>query len=252
MGNVDVQKRIKRRRRRFRFFFFLIIISIAIIFLFKTPVFKVRKVMVRGNNIVSGEKLIELSGVNSGDNVLKLNIRQINENILTNPYIETSKVKRNIFGEVYIDVNERQSAGVSVFGKKYVTFDIKGVIIEIMDSKEGINLPQIEGFDIKSAVPGKTMELWDGRKLDAFAIILNNITNSGLSDIIDEIELENLISIVLKTKYNINIKIGTIEDIEQKIRISKIIMDEDVCKKGLKGTIDVSFNGNPVFKQELN
>lgn len=250
MAYIDIQKRIKRRRRRFKVVFFLIVISLATMFLFKTPVFKVRNIVVNGNSVVFEEELVELSGVNIGDNLLKLNIRQINENILVNPYIETSKIRRTILGSVYITVSERKAAGIASFRNKYATFDKKGVIIELIDSMEGMNLPLIQGLEIQNALPGKTMEILNKRKLDAFSIIINNISNSGLSDIINEIDLNNLVSVVLKTVHGISIKIGTIENIGRKLAASKAIIEQDILKKGIKGTLDLSFNGNPVFRQE--
>lgn len=250
MAYADIQKRIKRRKIRFRFFLFLIIISISVILLFKMPIFIVKNISTGGNNIVESEMLIELSGIEIGQNLLKLNMRQIKQNIFSNPYIEKCKITRNLFGNVYINVTERQSVGVAKFESKYVTFDKKGVIIEVLDTTEGINLPLIDGMDISGAEPGKTMELADTRKLSALEAIFNNISKCGLSGIINEIDINSLLSIVLKNGQGVNIKIGTIENIDKKLMVSKAIMDEDVVKNGLKGTIDVSFNGNPVFRQE--
>lgn len=248
--DLDIQKRIKRRRKRFRFFFVLIVISVIIIFLFKTPVFIVKNVVVKGNNIVNEQVIKELSDIKTGDNLLKMNIRKINENILTNSYVEGIKVKRSLFGTVQIIINERQSAGIAKYGNRFVTVDKKGVVIETVDSRGGISLPLIEGLDIIEAKPGKVFELSEARKIDVFKIVFDNITNSNLSDIINEVDMKSLLSIIIRTDNGINIKLGSIENIEYKLRVSKAIMENDVEKKGLKGTIDVSFNGNPVFKQE--
>jgi hypothetical protein len=81
-------------------------------------------------------------------------------------------------------------------------------------------------------------------------IIFDNITNDNLSDIINGVELKSLISIIIKTKYNVNLKIGDIENIENKLERCRAIMEQDLIKKGSKGTIDVSFKGNPVFIPE--
>jgi len=246
----DIQKRIRRKKRRFKIFFLLIITSIIVIFIFRTPVFKVRNIVVKGNNIVEEQILKELSGINIGDNLLKINIRNVSENILTCPYIEDIKVKRSLFGTIQIIVNERQSAGIIEYENKYVTIDKKGVVIEVVDSREGISLPLVQGLNIKEAKPGKILELQEQRKIEAFNVIINNISTIGLFDIINEVDINNILSIIIRTNNGINIKLGSTENIEYKLKVSKAIMENDVQKKGLKGTIDVSFNGNPVFKQE--
>jgi len=217
--------------------------------LFKTPVFKVSEIIVQGNGIIGDEKIIELTGIKIGDNLLKLNKEKIIQNILTNSYIESIEIRRSITGKVYIDVTERVCAGISHFQDKYVTIDKKGVIIEILDNIEGINLPIIKGLNIQGAVPGKAVELSDDRKLKAFNIIIDSISHSEFSGIINEIDVNNLLSVVIKTAHNIDIKIGTIDDIDKKLKVAKVIMEDDVLKRGLTGIIDVSFKGNPVFRE---
>jgi cell division protein FtsQ len=97
----------------------------------------VRNIITKGNNIVPAERLIELSNTKVGDNLLRLNISRINASIRTNSYIEESKIKRTLSGNIYIIVNERKAVGISNFGDKFVTMDKKGAIIEVLDSREG-------------------------------------------------------------------------------------------------------------------
>lgn len=250
MAYAEIQKRIRRRRIRFRIYIALILISIAVIYLVRTPVLKVKKIILTGNNVISSEKYISLSGINIGDNMLTLNIGKINGNIKTNPYVESSKIRRTLTGNLYINIRERKVAGIVNYDNRYVTMDKKGVIIETLDTNKGIKVPLITGLDIKNAVSGKTVELYDGRKLSTLEILFDNISSHGISDIINEIDLKSLLSIVVKTKYGVNLKLGSIDDIGEKIEYCKAIIEQDVKQKGLKGSIDVSFKGNPVFEQE--
>jgi cell division protein FtsQ len=245
---ADIQKRIRRRKIRFRIFMFIIVLSTIGIYMFTYPIIKVKSIEVSGNNIVPTDKIIALSEINKGDNMLKLNMRRIRENIYTNPYVEVCKVKRSVLGYVYITISERMNAGIAPYNGKYVTFDKKGVIIEILDKLDGINLPLISGLNIKSAMPGKLMEVSDQRQLEAVKIIFDGITTSDLSDIISGVDITNLLSIILKTNHGFNIEIGTVDNIDKKLMISKEIIEKDILKRELKGTLDVSFEGNPVFR----
>lgn len=247
---TDIQKRIKKRKKRFRVFLILLILSVLIIYVLTTPVFKVNEIIVSGNNIVPAEKIITLSGINKGDNLLKLNMGMITDNILTNPYIEACDVKRSFFGSVYISVGERENAGITRYKDKYLAMDKNGAVIEILDSTDGLNLPLISGLNIKNAVPGKVIELSDSRQLNVIKIVFDSITSCDLSDIINEVDISNLISILVKTKLDIIIKIGSVDKINDKLKIAKAIIEQDLSKKGLKGNLDLSFDGNPIFKQE--
>ncbi|KPU44037.1 cell division protein FtsQ [Oxobacter pfennigii] len=246
----DIKKRIRRRKLRFRMCMLLIITCTATIYLFTTPVIKVKDIIVEGNVVCTEDKIIELSGIEYGDNLLRLNMREITQNVLTNSYIESCDIKRTLFGNIYISVQERQSAAISTFGEDFVTIDKKGVVIEVLDSVSGISLPAVEGLDITEAIPGKTMVLSDERKLNVFLKIFDNIAKDDFSAIIKGIDMNNLMSIIIKTAQDINIKLGSIENIEYKIKVSRAILEQDDSIKGLKGTIDVSFDGNPVFRQE--
>ncbi|HBM74366.1 MAG TPA: hypothetical protein DD429_02280 [Clostridiaceae bacterium] len=227
---------------------FIIVLSTIGIYMFTYPIIKVKNIEVSGNNIVPTDKIIALSEINKGDNMLKLNMRRIRENIYTNPYVEVCKVKRSVLGYVYITINERMNAGIAPYNGKYITFDKKGVIIEILDKSDSVNLPLISGLNIKSAMPGKLMEVSDQRQLEAVKIIFDGITTSDLSDIISGVDITNLLSILLKTNHGFNIEIGTIDNIDKKLMISKEIIEKDILKRELKGTLDVSFEGNPVFR----
>lgn len=250
MSYEDIQKRIRRRKFRFRIILTMIIISGALIYLFTNPVIKVKNIIVKGNDIVPAEKIIELSDINIGENLLLMNMRKIRENIFTNPYIETCGVKRSLFGYVYITVGERKNAGYTQYNGKYITFDKNVVAIEILDKLEGINLPQISGMDIKKASPGKPIEVSDDRQINVIKIVFNSVTSNNLSDIINEVDIKNLISITVKTKYGINIKLGTVDNIDEKLSASKEIIEKDILKRDLKGTLDISFEGNPIFRPE--
>lgn len=252
MAYADIQKRIRKRKIRFRIIFTILILSVILVFLFSTPVFKVKKIVVEGNNIVSSQKITELSDIKIGDNLLRLNTRKINANIKTNTYISASKIIRSITGSVCIKVEEREAAGIAKYKNDYVTLDKKGVIIEVLDKKDGVHLPLISGLDITDAVPGKTAQIGDTRKLDTMEIIFDTASSIKMFDIINEVELENLLSITIKTQYGIDLKIGDISDITEKLGRCKAIMDNDLLKKKLKGTIDVSFKGNPVFRPVQN
>lgn len=235
---------------RSRLLLTLLLICSGAIYILSTPVFKVRNIYVRGNAIVPSDKVIQLSGIKPGDNLLRLNTSKIDRRIKTNSYIGSATVKRNPVGDVYLVISERSAAGISAYGKKYVTMDKKGAIIEIIDTKDGINLPLITGLGIKNAVSGSTVAIEDDRKLKSMEEIFNSVKTAGLSDIIIEADLNDLQSIRIKTKYGIVLKIGNTDDIDRKLEACKAIMDQDLIKKGLKGTIDVSYKGNPVFRPD--
>ena len=246
----SIQRRIRRRKLRFRIIVITMLICGAFVYLLANPVIQVKNIFVYGNNNVPADKLISMSEVNLGDNLLRLNVRRMKENIYADPHIETCKIRLLPLGNVYITVAERENAGYTVFENRYITFDKNAVAIESLDKHDEINLPLISGINIKNVTLGKVLEVADDRQIEVIKIVFDSITRNGLSDIINEVDIKNLVSIIIKTKPGVNIKLGTVENIDKKLATAKEIMEKDIIKKDLKGTLDISFNGNPVFRPE--
>ena len=129
---ADIQKRIRRRKIRFRIFMFIIVLSTIGIYMFTYPIIKVKSIEVSGNNIVPTDKIIALSEINKGDNMLKLNMRRIRENIYTNPYVEVCKVKRSVLGYVYITISERMNVKITLNDKPSSV--IKTIVNKMMEA----------------------------------------------------------------------------------------------------------------------
>lgn len=101
----------KKKKRGFRIFilvFISTILLIGIVFLLCAYVFKigVKQVIVHDNNILSNERIIELSKIEYNNNFLLVNGGTIKKNIKTEDIIKNVKVKKNIFFEVHLYVDE--------------------------------------------------------------------------------------------------------------------------------------------------
>mgnify|MGYP002407356591 CR=1 FL=1 len=247
---TDIQKRIRKRKLRFKIILIIMLISAAVVFLFEKPVLKVADISVSGNNTIEAKRIVDLSGIKIGDNLLRMNTYAIKKNILGNSYISDCKIKRNLLGSVRIMVEERKSVCIVKFENKYLILDRNGVVMDIIDRNNNIKLPMLTGLGIKSIEKNKVIDINDERQLDTLKIIFDSITRYNLSGIINEVDIKNLLSIYIKTNYNVDVLIGTTENIDNKLYQARTIIEKDLKGKGLKGTLDVSFDGNPVFKPD--
>jgi anionic cell wall polymer biosynthesis LytR-Cps2A-Psr (LCP) family protein len=68
-------------------------------------------------------------------------------------------------------------------------------------------------------------------------------------NLVSEIDISDLSDIKLKIKEGIKANLGSADNLDYKISFAKSIV-EDVKKQNVKGTIEMSYDGNPVFKPE--
>lgn len=243
----DIQRRIKLRKIKFKIFLILFVISSVLLLILEFDIIKVNNIYINGNSIVQADTILDLSQIKQGDNLLKINWDKVNMKICKNPYIESCIIKKSIYGNVYINIIEKKSVAMAFINEKYIAFDKDICIIDYFEDRKYINVPLFKGLAIEKENIGEQIIFKDNRQKDVIKKIINNISICDLSDIIDEVDISNLLSITLKTKYEVLIKIGTIENLNNKLVVSKKIIEQDLLKRQLKGVLDVSYNSNPIF-----
>lgn len=101
----------KKKKKGFRIFILVlgaIIIFTIIVLLLCAYVFKLsaRQVIVHNNEIIPDKSIIEISKIDNDSNFLLLNTNSIKKNIKEDKLIKKVKIKRNIFLEIHIYIEE--------------------------------------------------------------------------------------------------------------------------------------------------
>lgn len=241
-NNQLIMKRRKKRIRK-RFFVFtilLIITSIALAFNLKT--FEIKEIFVKNNVKVTKDDIINLSGINIGDNIFYVSFYKAKKNILSNPYIKTVKLKRKLPNSIEISVTERLEAVYFQKGSYYI-LDDTGIFLR--KSSEVPNLLKIQGIENIVSYDKNSISFKDKRYKDAIEkITILNSSNSS-KYLFKAVDIGSLINIKLYIN-NMEIRLGNDDDLLNKINVAINIMDKDGISIE-KGYIDVSFSGNPVF-----
>ena len=101
----------------------------------KTLYFKINDIVIKGNNIVSSETLLKMSGINIFDNTLSTDFLEVKNRIMKNPWIKSVEINRTLDNVVEINIKERSSSYVTVAGngKRYVISE-DGVVLSGVES----------------------------------------------------------------------------------------------------------------------
>jgi len=229
----------------------IIILSIvAIIMFMMSSVFNIKKIVVSNNDKISSEEIVNLSKIPIGTNMFKITKRNIKNNIKTNPYIDTVKIRKSLNGTITLEVKERTATYMLKHGDSYVYINNQGYMLEISDTL--LELPIITGFETpeEEIKAGNRLIVSDLEKLEDVIKIRESAKTTSLSNIITEIDISDStnykLTIVSEGK---TVQFGDITDANIKLlKIEGIIEQE----KGIAGEIYFQDSEKTVFRETVN
>lgn len=236
-------------RGSFKYVIFLFILCIFAAFFISSSFFQIKYIEVNGNKNVTREEIIKLSSVYYGENIFRINKKNSMKSIFQNPYVKMIKIKRVIPNKVIIDIIERQAAAYVPYVGSYLNIDEDGMILEVNPAINKPDLPVVRGLAFETFKIGEILSIKDKEQLTVMKALMGELKSVELIGMITEMDISDKSAIRLRTKTDIKINLGTMEDINYRISFAKSILD-DAVKRNLKGTIEMSHKGNPVFKPE--
>ncbi|HOE57398.1 MAG TPA: FtsQ-type POTRA domain-containing protein [Bacillota bacterium] len=234
---------------RFKYVVFLFIICIFMVFFLSSSFFQIKFLTVNGNNNVTREEIIKLSSIYYGENIFRINKRNSMKSIFQNPYVKMIKIKRIMPNKVIIEIIEREIMAYVPYVGSYLNIDDEGMILEINPAMKHPDLPVVKGLKFDTFKVGEILSIDHKEQFSTTTLMIKEIKGAGMLGLISEIDISELSNIRLGIREGIKANIGDIDNINYKIGFIKSIV-EDLKKQNLKGTIEMSHSGNPVFKPE--
>ncbi|MBV7275019.1 FtsQ-type POTRA domain-containing protein [Clostridiaceae bacterium UIB06] len=238
-----------RRRRKQKvkklFMLFIMLVSLLITLCLKLPYFNIKNIQVSGNKNISTKDIVALSNVKLGNNIFYIDLKDGVNGALSNPYISSATIIRKFPSTILINVKEREAVFYNNIENQYFVVDKDGIVLQKRDNIKDMKLIKLDGFDYSKCEVGKVLKDNDKSKVDAVVDLGEIVRNNKVSQGITLIDVSN--SVDIKVYYGqICVKFGNTEDIGKKFnKVLNILERKEL--QGVKGYIDVSFNGNPVF-----
>lgn len=246
-GNKPSKKGNKKNAVIVKIVLAIIVFVAVIIGLSNVPLFNIKHIEVVGNNKLSEDKIIALSGINDSINLFKLDEGTIKNAIKENAYVENVEVNRKFPNKVVIDIKEREAKYMLQFADSYVYINNQGYMLEI--SNEKIEVPIIVGFttDLSNIKPGNRIKVDDLQKMNMVIKIFETAKTSGIGHLITKIDISNSKNYTIglesegKTVY-----LGDCSDLNTRIIYLKAILD---ANQGRSGTVflNVDLNTEKVY-----
>lgn len=229
----------------------IILVAIIVVLALTAPIFNITKIEINGNEKVSKDTIIALSGIKMGENIFRFNNDMI-QNVKQNTYIEKVEIQRKMPGTVVISVKERKIKYQINLINSYVYLDKNGYLLE--NSAERKNVPVIVGFSIKEdeMLNEKRLKDNDLEKLANAAKIIEAAKAINIDNLITEVNVEdkNNTILYLESKSK-KINVGDTTNLTNKMLYVQKILENEEGKSGsvfVNGDISAGFK--PYFREE--
>lgn len=204
-----------------------IVVIATVSILSVTVLFNIDSFQVTGDSSYSEEEIIAASGINNGDNLIRINIGEAEEQIVSRlVYIDSAKISRGFPNRLLIDVEPAQPAiSFACYGSFYVISE-RGRLLEI--SKTAADCPIVTGFVPALDVDAGEMleDDLDGRI--SIALHMTGYLEQYGMDADCEINLTDTLNIILTYDHRVEMELGASTRLDDKLYYAGLLLDEEI------------------------
>ena len=217
----------KKRKRKIKsgVWLLLLLTAILIVVVMTVPIFEIRTVIVEGNSRLTAEEIHAAAAVPKGTNIFRVRMQNIEERVLTLPYVKTAKVNRRFPDKVRIAISEREEAAAIKSGGGYAVIDDTGRVLRLSLEKEDMLI--FSGCEVENAEVGESIRLVEGQTPDDFFTLIASLRCQDLLKEMQTLTIASSIDVQLETKGGMQIYLGSMEDMEYKLQLVKQILHGD-------------------------
>lgn len=242
------RERLKRQRIRAALTFLLIVILI-IIFLFMTPIFSVRRIVLNGNNLVAKEQIEVQIKDFVGDNLFRLRTANVEKKMKEIPLINNVAVEKKVIPpSLIINIAETKPAAYLLSGNSIVVVDAELKALDDMNSFDTNTIPSISGISVPGYKLNEIIQVDSEEKADILSEMLSVFANTGLTEHIKYISVDNLSDIRFNYDNRIEALCGSQLELERKIRMFAEAIRTDTMSPEAIGTMDLSVLGQATYQ----
>jgi len=246
--HLERQKKRMRQMKRRRCITISVLISIVLlIIIFFTPIFKIRKIEIEGNNKVATAEIEGKLGKCMNNNIFRYRTSNPIKDIKSIPYIDNVVIKKSPFSsKITVTITECKPAAYVEVGEKEVVLDKKLKVLEVVDNIE-YDIPEITNMSVVQVNPGETVGLENEGLVNMVSTCIEVLYNEGILKGVEYISFEDSNNIKFNYEERLDVVCGGKENFEKKIKLfNQAINTEDISDKA-RGTIDLSVSSRAVY-----
>lgn len=186
---------------------------LALYYFSQSQFFALKNIETTGLKQLVRDEVIRKSGLTSGMNYFRLDLRQAEKRLSSIPLIESVKVKKRFPNTVVINVKEREPGALLCTDSGFFVIDNKGYCLEKVAWDEYYSLPVITGLTPESQVPGELVS----KKKHLRSVL--TAFSEDVENFISEINIASPDNLIAYSRQGIPIMLGTPEELPEKIKV---------------------------------
>ena len=220
--------------------FSLILIVVIVLYTsLNSGIFNSDNIEIEGNKYVESEYIIKALEVNNNKNIFRYNIKDMEEILLNNKYIDKVEIKRLLPNTLKVSIIEKEIVANLYNEEIYCYIDKEGNFIDEIDENNKDNEVITVHIDYNKT-DSQEIKFKNEENKKRLLYLLEYIKEEGIYKKIDNIDMTKPNSINMSTKEDINILLNSDEELKYNIsRLAMILVDLQ-NKKQKGGEIDLS------------
>lgn len=241
----------KRKRSRWFFEWILFVIIVGMVFAWQCyarPIYiYLQTVTVVGNQKISTEEIHQMAGVASDQQALWFwDAKRFFALLRDDLRVEEVRSVYDWPATLAIHIKERRSLAYLASRHGFLDIDATGTVTTISRSLKNMEAPLITGFKAGRVYPGTQLEDAGVQGVLQYLVALNKETRDKIS----EVNLNPQHGVTVITLDNIKIRLGPVERIRDKARLTQDILQEVMTKGVPVESIDL-VHEKPVLRFRL-
>lgn len=233
------------KRGKFAIYAFILLVILFIYICISSSIFELKQIDMDGNSKITKSDIIKIGDIETGKNIFKYNLNDVEKKILVNPYIKYVKVSRKFPDKLVITIKENSEYAIIKEGASYIYIGENGLVLSEKKDIKNKNIPLVSGIEIKNKKLNTKIKI-NSDKSNYIILAIDTLKKNNMSRKIESIKI-NKNKMYMKTDDNTNIVLKIDEDIEYNInRLKAILVDlKSNNKKG--GNIDLTSKEQAIY-----
>ena len=220
--------------------FSLILIVVIVLYTsLNSGIFNSDNIEIEGNKYVESEYIIKALEVNNNKNIFRYNIKDMEEILLNNKYIDKVEIKRLLPNTLKVSIIEKEIVANLYNEEIYCYIDKEGNFIDEIDENNKENEVITVHIDYNKT-DSQEIKFKNEENKKRLLYLLEYIKEEGIYKKIDNIDMTKPNSINMGTKEDINILLNSDEELKYNISRLAMILADLQNKKQKGGEIDLS------------
>lgn len=196
------------------------------------------KIIIKGNNVVSEEKIAELAGVKPGVKLIDVDLSEVRAKVEKHDFIKYAEVYINLPDVLFIEIVERRPIAMLMHQGKIYYIDSDGVVISFDKVGKIFSVPIISGVDYKPI----NVNLDTAGQLRRQFELIKAAIDKKIYSLISEVRLKDGEFILLTSDGAVTVFLGDGE-LERKLVSLREFWSQVVPTRGYPVYIDLRYHG---------